>query len=247
MRASTKARPAARSAKRTSGTGTPASVALPSQAAAAGKPMTAEPPVSAMAMPVKISPEPRVARIGGRPKTATATPLKSPAASADGERGGHGDGEPERARLAGGAGGEAGQDQRRDDRREVGDADDREVDAAGQHGDRHREREDGELGELERHRGDVLRREEAVRREQRQGGEDHDGDHREAGLRRGEEPPHAALAAARLACQAGRPVPIRIRMPIATDCKVEGMPSTMSELRTSTISATPSSVPVSVP
>ena len=90
--------------------------------------------------------------------------------------------------------------------------------------------------------------------------EDRDRDHREAcasgAARSGimsrhlvgmQTSPHAALAAARFACQAGRPVPIRIRMPIATDCQVEGMPSTISELRTSTISATPSSVPVSVP
>ena len=143
-------------------------MALPSQARPAGKPITAEPPVSAMAMPVKISPEPRVARIGGRPKTATATPLKSPASEADGERGGHGERDARASRLAGGAGARRVRISARDDRREVGGADDREVDAAGQHGDRHREREDGELGELERHRGDVLHREEAApRREQR--------------------------------------------------------------------------------
>ena len=206
--------------------------------------MIADPPVSAMAMPVKMSPEPSVARIGGSPKTATATPLKSPAASPTASAASMATASQATPSLAGR---EPGQDQRRDDRREVGDPDHREVDAAGQHGDGHGEGEDGELGELEGHRGDVLRREEAVRREQRHGGEDHHGDHREARLRGGEEPPHAALAAARLACQAGRPVPIRMRMPIATDCQVEGMPSTISELRTSTISATPSSVPVSVP
>ena len=222
-------------------------MALPSQAVAAGKPMTADPPVSAMAMPVKISPEPRVARIGGRPKTATATPLKSPAASPTASAAAMA-----RASQSSALGPVAPAARRvrisaATIAERLATPDHREVDAAGQHGDRHREGEDGELGELERHRGDVLRREEAVGREQRQGGEDHDGDHREAGLRGGEEPAHAALAAARLACQAGRPVPIRMRMPIATDCRVEGMPSTISELRTSTISATPSSVPVSVP
>jgi hypothetical protein len=59
--------------------------------------------------------------------------------------------------------------------------------------------------------------------------------------------PQPARAAARLACQAGTPVPIRIRRPMATDCHVDGMPTTIRLFCTSTISATPRSAPVSVP
>ena len=46
-----------------------------------GKPITAEPLVKATAKPVKISPDPSVARIAGSPRAATSTPLNSPASA----------------------------------------------------------------------------------------------------------------------------------------------------------------------
>src|ERR1700690_3583084 len=69
---------AASAANSSSGTGPPSPAPFPSTLIAWGKPSIAAPPLSATAIPVKIKPVPRVARIGGMPIAAIASPLQRP-------------------------------------------------------------------------------------------------------------------------------------------------------------------------
>ncbi len=223
-----------------------------------GKPITALPPVSATASPVKTSPEPSVARIGGRPRRETRIPFASPASAPT----------PSAAAIASKSqiaapGPTRSAPAKRVSRVAAMTADrfatpttDRSmppvimaiVIASARiansgnwnaidvrfWADRNRSGDSAAISANTR-TAITARRNSGVRV-------------RGVSVRDPAIPaPYPARAAARLACQAGRPVPSSMSAPMVTDCQVDGIPITIRLFWTRTISATPSSVPVIVP